>query len=190
MEEEQYEEIDEAKTPVQHALKFGLIIGMAGAIINILIYVIDPTYLANMWYGITMLVIFLGLVIYGGLSYRKEIGGYIDFGPAYIHGFTTFVIMGIIGLALNLLLHNVIDPNLGETLTDASIEQTAKMMESFGLSGDQLDEALEEQRGTMEDQFTNAGIIKGFFISLIVYAVIALITGLVVRRREKVSDVY
>ena len=146
MEEEQYEEIEEAKTPLQHGLKFGLIIGMVGAIINILIYVVDPSYLANMWYGIIMLLVFLGLVIYGGISYRNEIGGYIDFGPAYIHGFTTFVIMGIIGLALNLLLHNVIDPNLGDTLTDASIEQTTKMMEGFGLSGDQLDDALEEQR--------------------------------------------
>jgi ABC-type multidrug transport system permease subunit len=98
--------------------------------------------------------------------------------------------IGIIGLVMNMLMHNVIDPNLKETLIESSIEQATSMMEGFGVSGDALDEAMEKERESMEDQFSNGGMVKGFFISLLVYAVIALITGLIVRRREKISDVY
>jgi len=190
MEDEQIEEVEQVKTPLQHAVKFGGIVGMVSAILTILLYVIDPALMVNMWLGLSLLAIFLGLVIYGGISYRKEIGGYIEFGPAYIHGFVVLVIMGIIGLAINLLLHNVIDTSLKDTLTEVSLEQTGNMMEKFGAPQDAIDEALEEQRGKAEDQFSNMGLLKGFFIGIIAYAVIALITGLIVRRREKVSDVY
>jgi energy-coupling factor transporter transmembrane protein EcfT len=190
MEDLENDELEQPTTPVQHAVKFGLILGMVSAIITVLAYVIDPTYLANMWFGFTMLFLFFGLVIYGGISYRKEIGGFMDFGPAYVHGFVVFVMIGIIGLVMNMLMHNVIDPNLKETLIESSTEQATSMMEGFGLSGDALDEAMEKQRESMEDQFSNGGMVKGFFISLLVYAVIALITGLIVRKREKISDVY
>ena len=188
MEDLQNEETEQ-KTPIQHALKFGLILGMVGAIITLLLYVIDPTLMVNIWM-LLLLLVFMGLVIYGGISYRNEIGGYIDFGPAYIHGFTVFVVMGIIGLVMNLLMYNVVDPSLGDTLTEASIEQTRGMMENFGASEDAIDEALEKVEVDTAASFTNFGLIKSFLISIIIYAVLALITALIVRRREKVSDVY
>lgn len=178
----------EPKTPIQHALKFGGLLGMAGAIFTLLVYVIDAEFLVNMWM-LLILLVFLGLVVYGGISYRNEIGGYIDFGPAYKHGFTVLVVMGAIGLVMNLLLYNVIDPGLAETLTDASMEQTRGIMESFGAPVDSIDEALEEARQDAEEGFTTMGLIKSYFYSIIFYAVISLITALIVRRREKFSDV-
>ena len=63
MEDLENEELEEAKTPLQHGLKFGLILGMVSAIITILIYVIDPTLLANKWFGIIMIYVFFGLVV-------------------------------------------------------------------------------------------------------------------------------
>ena len=188
MEDLENEELEQPKTPLQHAVKFGLILGMVGAVINLLLYVIDPTLIVNMWM-LLLLLLFMGLVVYGGITYRKEIGGYIDFGPAYIHGFTVFVMMGIIGLAVNLLMYNVVDTSLPETLTEASVENARSMMERFGAPEETIDEALEEARVDAADRFTNFGLIKGFFISLIVYAVLSLITALIVRRQEKVSDI-
>jgi uncharacterized membrane protein len=188
MEDLENEELEQPKTPLQHAVKFGLILGMVGAVITLLLYVIDPTLLVNIWM-LLLLLLFMGLVVYGGITYRKEIGGYIDFGPAYIHGFTVFVMMGVIGLAVNFLLYNVVDPNLPETLTEASVENARGMMERFGAPADSIDEALEQTRTDTEASFTNFGLIKSFLISLIVYAVLTLITALIVRRQEKVSDI-
>jgi len=189
MEDLENDELEEQTTPIQHAVKFGLILGIVGAIITLLIYAIDPTLLVNVWM-ILLLLVFMGLVVYGGITYRNEIGGYINFGPAYIHGLTTFVMMGLIGLIMNLLMYNVIDTSLAETLTEASIEQARSMAESFGASGDALDEAMEQAETDTAAGFTNSGLIKNFLISLIVYAVLSLITALIVRRQEKISDVY
>ncbi len=190
MEEElQNEETESAKSPIQHAAKFGAILGVIGAIITLLLYVINPALLINIWM-LALLLVYIALVVYGGITYRKEIGGYIDFGPAYLHGFITFVVMGLISLLINFLLYNIVDSSLPEVLTDASMEQTASMMERFGAPESAIEDALEQQRPEIEAGFTNFGLIKGFFTSLIFYAVICLITGLIVRRREKVSDVY
>jgi len=189
MEDLQSKEIEERQGPIQHALKFGAIVGMISAIFTILLYVIDPALMINMWIGLSLLVVFLGIVIYGGITYRNEIGGYIDFGPAYIHGFIVLLTMGIIGLAVNLLLHNVIDTTLKDTLTEAGIEQSIQLMEKFGAPQEAIDDAIEKQREDMENQFTNIGILKSTMYGIIAYAVIALITGLIVRRREKLSDV-
>ena len=189
MENEENEEMEQPKTVVQHAVKFGLILGIAGAILNLLLYVIDPTLLVNIWM-LLLLFVFMGLVVYGGINYRKEIGGYINFGPAFIHGFTVFVMMGLIGLIFNLLMYNIIDSSLAETLTDASVEQAQSMAEGFGASGDVLDEAMEKARTDSAASFTNFGLFKSFLISLIVYAVLSLITGLIVRKQEKISDIY
>jgi len=190
MEEElQNEETASATSPIQHAAKFGAILGVIGAIITLLLYVINPALLINVWM-LALLLVYIVLVVYGGITYRKEIGGYIDFGPAYLHGFVTFVVMGLISLMINFLLYNIVDSSLPEVLTDASMEQTASMMEKFGAPESAIEEAMEQQRPEIEAGFTNFGLIKGFFTSLIFYAVISLITGLIVRRREKVSDVY
>lgn len=190
MEDQQNEELQEKKTPVQHALKWGLVVGVIGAIITLLLYVMGPATMVKWWVGLLSLAVFLGLVIYGGINYRKEIGGYMDFGPAFIHGFVTLAVAGLIGTILNLLLYTVVDPTLPEALSEAAVEQAMSMAEGFGASGDALDQAAENARAQTEGQFSAGGLLKQYFIGLIIYAVISLITGLIVRRKEKVSDVY
>ena len=190
MEEQQNEEIQERQTPVQNALRSGAIWGAIGVIIVLLLYVVDTTLMIKWWFGLIMLGLSIGYIIYAGISYRKDIGGYIDYGPAFVHGIVTLAIAGLIGSIFNLLLYTVIDPSLPETLTDAAVEQAMSMAEGFGASGAALDDAVERAREQTAGQFSAMGVIKGYFIALIFYAVLAAISGLIVRRREKVSDVY
>jgi hypothetical protein len=191
MEEElQNEETNNQQTPLQHAIRFGAILGVISAIIGLLLYVVDPTLMIKWWFGLIMIAVSLGFIIYAGITYRKSIGGYIEFGPAFIHGFVTFAIAGLIGTVMNLLLYTVIDPELPEVLTDAAVEQAMSMAESFGAPPEAMEQAAENARAQTEGQFTPMGVAKSYFISLIFYAILSLITALIVRRREKVSDVY
>lgn len=190
MEEEQNEEVQEKQSVVQNALKFGVIVGVVGAMITLLLYVAGPEFMVKWWVGLISLAVFIGLVIYGGISYRNEIGGYIDFGPAFLHGFITLAVAGLIGTLVNFLLFTVVDPNLPEELTEATVEQAISMAEGFGATGAALDEAEARAREQTEGQYEVGGLVKQYFIGLIIYAVMALITGLIVRRKEKVSDVY
>lgn len=190
MEDVQNEEVDNQQTPLQHGVKFGAILGMISAILVLLIYVVEPTLMIKWWFGLIMIAVSLGFIIYAGITYRNSIGGYIDFGPAFVHGFVTFAVAGLIGTVMNLLLYTVIDPQLPEILTDAAVEQAMSMAESFGAPPEGMEQAAESARESTVDQFTPMGVIKSFFIGLIFYAILSLLTGLIVRRREKVSDVY
>ncbi|MEN8251524.1 MAG: DUF4199 domain-containing protein [Bacteroidota bacterium] len=189
MEDIQNEELEQPQTAVQHALKFGGLLGIIGAILTLLLYVIDSVLMVNWVIGIIWIIILLGLVIYGGITYRRELGGYIEFGPAYIHGFVTLVIIGVIGIAVNLLMYEVVDDTLAETHIEATFDQLRGFMEMLGAPEDAIDQAIEEGRADAEEGFTTKGQLIGFAKSLIFYAIVSLIIALIVRRREKVSDV-
>ena len=63
MEDQQNEELQEKKSPVQHALRFGVVVGVVGAIITLLLYVAGPAMMVKWWVGLLSLAVFIGLVI-------------------------------------------------------------------------------------------------------------------------------
>jgi hypothetical protein len=172
-----------------HAIKWGVIIGLVGIIYTVLLYIVDAALLANMWLGLFTLVLFLGLVIYAGIDYRKQIGGLIPFGKAYQHGFLTLVIGGIIGTIFNYLLYNIIDPGLVETLAEAGAENARAIAERFGAPPEAIDDAVDKARTDTIDRLQGAGVFISFLWGLIAYAVIALITGVIVKKNPPESDV-
>lgn len=169
---------------MKNAVKSGIYVGVFGIIINLIVYVIDPTLFIKWWFGIGLLVINLGLVIYFGLQYRKEEEGYLTFKEGFLHGFVLLLISGFIGILFSALLYNVIDPELPEILTDATIEQTRTMLENFGTPSDAMDEALEKVREDSPNSYTFGGLLKGYGILIIFYLIISLITGAIVKKSE------
>jgi hypothetical protein len=81
----------------------------------------------------------------------------------------------------------VIDTELPQKLTDASIENTRAMMENFGAPEDAIDEALVKAEESSKEQFTIVGQLKGYFYILIFSAIMALISALIVRKNEPVE---
>ncbi|MFO7823679.1 MAG: DUF4199 domain-containing protein [Cyclobacterium sp.] len=178
----------QSNTPARAALNAGLVIGLIMLVINFVVYFMDYSYLVSTWYGITVLVLFFGQVIYFGIQYRKELGGYMDFGAAFQFSFVTLIVSGLITTLGNMLLYFVIDPGLPELLVETQLENMVAMLDSFGagesISGDQID----EMRSEMANSFTLGGQIKAFGISLIVYAILALILGAILKKRDKTTD--
>ena len=181
------EELEEQPTLMQHAMKFGIIIGIASVALTVIMYVIDPLLLINWKFGLLLLLIIVGIVAWAGIKYRNEIGGFMSFGTAYKHGFVLFVVMGVISTLFSLLLHTVIDPDLKNVLIEGSIAQTEAMMEGFGADAASIDQAIEEGRENIEQQFEVAGIIKGFGWSLLIYLVVSLITGAIAKKSESID---
>ncbi|MEZ4947379.1 MAG: DUF4199 domain-containing protein [Cyclobacteriaceae bacterium] len=175
-------------TLFQHALRWGLIVGLTSGILSLLLYAVDYSLLADWKVGLSLFAIYIGLTIYSGISYRKESGPYLPFGKAYQHGFLIFVVSGLIATVFNILLFQVIDSELGGKVTEVAIEKTAEMMSNFGAPPDQIDKALEDTRERMTNQYTLMGQLKGYGFIIIVSAVLALITGLIVRKSEPVFD--
>jgi hypothetical protein len=171
-----------------HALKFGLIIGIVNIIIGVLTYMAGESLMVKWWYAIILLAINIGLLVYSGNQYRASLGGYMNFKTAFSVTFLTFVVAGILGTIFNILLMQIIDPELPGRLSKAAIEQTEQMMSNMGAPTDRIDESLTQIEERMEGQFTLMGQIKSFGIGLIIYAVISLILGAILKKSEKVED--
>lgn len=169
---------------VQNAVKHGLILGAITIVMTLLLYAIDYTMLASIKFALLSLVVFLGYGIYAGISYRKEIGGFLSFKHAFVHGFLVFITSAIISTIFNILLHTVIDPELGQKLTDVSVQNAEDMMRNFGMPEDQLDEALEKARTDAAGRYKVGGLALGLVWASIGCAIFALISGAIAKKKQ------
>jgi hypothetical protein len=179
---------EKAPTLINHALKWGVIAGAAGIVMMVLLYVFDYTLLVSFKFLGVAIVVSLGIIIYGGIEYRKLSGGYLSYGKAWQHGFVTFAVSGIIGVIFQMIMYNVIDTELPEKMADAIVENTREMMENFGAPADQMDEALEKARTDSLDRFTVVGMLKGAIFQFIGYAIFALITAIFVKKNPPIDQ--
>jgi hypothetical protein len=180
---------EQASSPIQSAVKPGLIIGLVTLVLSYLAYFIDSSYLASGYFGLVVLVLFFALIIFFGKEYRKELGGFMSFGAAFNFSFFAILISGVIGLIGNMLLFQVIDPSLPQVLGDLTFESQLEMMGKFGANPDSLaPEVLDEMRQASASNFTLVGQLKAFGFGLIAYAIIALILGAILKKRDKSLD--
>ena len=170
-----------------HALKFGIILGIVSVVCVILSYVIDLTFMVSFKFLGLMMIVGLGLVIYAGINYRNEIGGYIPYGKAFIHGIAVLAISGLISTIFNIVLYSVIDPELPQKMVDAIIQNTEEMMQKFGAPEESIEQSVAQMRIEMPDKFTTVGLLLGYLKTFIGYAVIAAITALFVKKNEPVE---
>ena len=180
---------DQAQSPIQSAVRPGIILGLFSLVLTYVAYFIDSSYLASGYFGLVALVLFFALIIYFGKEYRNELGGFMSFGTAFNFSFFTILISGLIGLVGSILLFHVIDPSLPQVLGEITFESQLEMMEKFGASPDSLaPEVLDDMREASASNFTLIGQLKGFGIGLIAYAIIALILGAILKKKDKSLD--
>jgi hypothetical protein len=180
---------EQAQSPIQSAVRPGIILGLVSLVLTYVAYFIDSSYLASGYFGLVVLVLFFALIIYFGKEYRKEVGGFMSFGTAFNFSFFAILTSGVIGLIGNMLLFQVIDPSLPQVLGDITFESQLKMMENFGASPDSLaPEVLDDMRKASASNFTLVGQLKGFGFGLIAYAIIALILGAILKKKDKSLD--
>lgn len=178
--------MEEKQSPFQAAIRPGLTMGLVSLAVTFIAYFIDSTLLASGYFALIAIAIFFGLIIYFGREYRSELGGYMSFGTAFNFSFIAIIISGLIGLIGQILLFQVVDPDLPGVLADKSFQTTIEMMEKFGASADSLPpDQLEKMKQDTMNNFTLVGQLKGFGIGIIFYAIIALILGAILKKKDK-----
>jgi hypothetical protein len=123
------------------SIKYGFIGGGIMIALMLLLYIISPTSLAG-FIGLAFYMPLLFLMIWGGITARKQNGGYKNFGQAFATVFIISVIATMLFDSFGYLLFKVIDPDLPGLIKAKQLENTATMMEKFGSSDEQVHEAL------------------------------------------------
>ena len=180
--------MENQESPFKAGLNSGLILGFISVVITYILYFIDPTLLVAWYVGIGILVLYFGLIIYFGGQYRTSIGGFMTFGTAFNFAFVAMVVSGIISMLGSLLLYNVVDPALPGVLIESQMETQMAMLERFGAADAMTSEQIDEIRSGLENGYTITGQIKAFGFLLIAYAILALILGAILKKRDKSLD--
>lgn len=167
-------------------IKYGSILGLISIIITMLIYLLNIALFAKIWLLFVILLVNILIIIYFGIQFRnQEHEGYISFKNSFIFSFLTFFVGGLIGTAFMILLFNVIDKEAVDQITEATVENTISMMERFNVPEADMEEAIDQVRKDTPDRFTVLGQIKGLGSGLIIYAILSLITGAIIKRKKK-----
>ena len=169
--------------------KNGLIIALVSVVLSLVIHFIDPLLAyTSIWLGLTLFVLFIGLLVYAGKTVRAEVGGFWTFGEA----FKSFLIMGLIIAAIstvyNVVLMTVIDPDLPVKAGSAIDDNTVAMMKKFNATQEQIDEAMAKSGSNADKlKITPKNVITSFGISLALYGVFALILAAIMKKAAPVK---
>lgn len=159
-------------TPLKYGLMGGLLM-IAGYVV---LYLIDATLLAS-FFTIFLYTFPIFFMIYGGITYRKENGGYESYGEAFT---VVFIIAFIAAFMLDMFgyaLYKFIDPNLVDIIKEATIEKSEAIYEKMNLPEDQIERQLKVLKytdftPTLKTQAMRMAASTG--VSLVFSALIAL----------------
>jgi hypothetical protein len=122
-----------------------------------------------------------------GIKLRKQNDNLLTFAEALKFTFLAYVIYALMEAVGNYVLYAIVDKDLTAKVLEISIQKTQKLMESFGASEQQIEDAL--AKAQKEPQFTSfKQVFLGLGIGLIWNFVKSLLISLVIRREPKFED--
>ncbi len=157
-----------------NGLVWGAILGFAGIIYNVILYMLDQNL--NQALGYVGILITIIVLVLGVRSFRDNIrGGILPFSPAFTFGFVVIVVSSVIGIIYAYLLWTVIDPDILGKMKDMQME---KLLEK-GVPEEALDQTME-----IIGKFMTPVImaIFGFLVSVLMGTIVALIVAAIFKK--------
>ncbi len=166
----------------KNSSKFGLI--MAGLMISytLLAYIVDEGLFVNMILGIFLIIGSIAIFVISAVQIKKGLGGYITFKEAFSGFMLTYIIYAVVTTVFSILLFNFIDPDFAERLKDLTLEKSVEMMESFGMTEEQITTSLADQESV--DKFSIGSQFKSFLMGIVMYSILGLITAAVIKKNR------
>ena len=166
--------MEKQKSAFSTALKYAIIFGLIGFIWGILVYVAH-LYLNSWIQWVGVLMMFIGLILVVRERRDKDLGGFITFGQAFSVGFIFCMILGLISILTNLLMMQLIAPDMmGEIM-----KYSEQKMVDKGMSDDQIAMAMKYTK-----MFTKP-LVQAIWIivfTAIFGAILALITAAIFKK--------
>jgi len=150
------------------ALNYGLLLGGISVVFAFILYTMDLHYQGGMPMLFIGLAIMLGVIIFGLSQFKKANGGFMTFGQGLKIGVGICLIGGIISMIFQLILANVIDPEM----LNKQLEIAKVQMQERGMTPAQIEAQISTSRKFSTPVFQIAlglifSIFSGFILSLI-----------------------
>jgi hypothetical protein len=165
----------------KNGVAYGIITGVVSALLTTTIYSIDLNLFIKWWLGIAMLVIYLTIGVVLLTKTKKELKGIFSFKEAFTTYFISAIIGVLISVCFNILLFNVIDPSVKDTLNEITIKYTVETMEKFGAPSSAVNEAVKKMQEN--NPYSTLELIKGSAFSIAGSALFGLLLALIFKSK-------
>ena len=169
-------------------IKNGVILGLIGSAIVMITYIVDYTLLANLKFMIIPFAINFALVIYFGRQFRKAGSGYLTYGKAFKLTFFILIVASVVGMLFQMLLFNVLDPDLPQMLAKEAIANTEGILRSVGMDQSQIDAQVKIMEVEILANYSPIGQLKNSWAIILFGAIIASITSIFIKKNEPVME--
>ena len=165
----------------KNGVSFGIITGVVSALITTAIYSIDLNLFTKWWLGIIIFLFYITIGIVLLSKTKKELKGIFSFKEAFTTYFISAVIGILISVGFNILLFNVIDPSVKDTLNEITIKYTVETMEKFGTPSSAINEAVKKMQES--SPYSTLELIKGSAFSIAGSALFGLLLALIFKSK-------
>ena len=165
----------------KNGVSFGIITGVVSALITTAIYSIDLNLFTKWWLGIIIFLFYITIGIVLLSKTKKELKGIFSFKEAFTTYFISAVIGILISVSFNILLFNVIDPSVKDTLNEITIKYTVETMEKFGAPSSAINEAVKKMQES--SPYSTLELIKGSAFSIAGRALFGLLLALIFKSK-------
>lgn len=155
----------------------GSMAALISVILSLVAYIISVELLLGWQLGVAQAILIITTMVVVSRAIRTDEGGFISFWRVFAHIMISVLCILFASALFNVLLFDVINPNLVDVVLDISLERAEDMMKKFGLEGDLLEETMKETEKEIRKGFTLAGMFKGVIFSSIFWGLIGLIVA-------------
>jgi Protein of unknown function (DUF4199) len=165
------------------SIKYGVIAGIIMIIMLLLFYFVSVNSLASMAvYLLYLPLIFL--MIWGGITARRELGSFKNYGHAFLTVFIISVCATTLFDTFGYVLYKIIDPQIPVIIKAKVIENTTNMMEKWG-AGDEKTEQTIQKIKDQDFTPTITSQLQRMAGSFIIGAILSALIGLFVNRPDQ-----
>jgi hypothetical protein len=178
------EENDQVSSLSIHAARNGLLMGFVSIVLTLVVYMMDIGIMVEWTFSLFTFLLFATLTVIFGRGYRTQLGGFLTYSTSFQYAFVLITVSGLIGLMFNIILFNVIDPELPETLTRLMMETQEKMLTNFGATDDIIDDTLETLERDLPAQYTVMGQLRSSWAIVFGAAILGAITAFFIKKKQ------
>ena len=167
---------------MNHNLRYGLYLGLITVAFSAALFFID--YKLTLQPGISWIpfAITIAILIIAGRDLREQQGGYLPFKEAFVSSYIIYLIGAVITTVYIILQYNVFAPEAAAELQKETLNQTAKMLEGFGMDDQTIDQAVAEAEKTNPYSASSQLIALG--VNALIGLVVCLIVGAIVKKNK------
>ena len=170
----------------KNGIIYGIVSGLISILILTIIYCFDVTLFVSTWITFLKVIVFVLLSILLITKTKKQLNGNLNFKDT----FTTYFIFAVVALLVTtifeIILFNLIDPSLKDTLKELLTKAIIGFLEKFNTPAAQVNEAVRKIQEN--DQFSVFELIKGYFSYLIISAIFGLILAAIFKSKSPSSQ--